>query len=78
MRNLSPCMSSMELISFLNQPPIWTPVLPPRMVLMPNSAPSSSQSSWPPSHRIQDSNSGTIIPNGTDAKYASPGCLPFQ
>lgn len=27
-RSLRPCMSSSEWISFLNQPPIWVPVLP--------------------------------------------------
>ena len=78
MRNLSPLKSSAEFISFLNQPPICTPEVPPTKPLTPNSAPSSSQSSWPPIQRIQASHSGAIMPNGTEAKYEKPGCLPFQ
>src|SRR5262249_49969119 len=34
--------------SFVNQPPIWAPVLPQSSALRPNPALSSSQSAWPP------------------------------
>jgi hypothetical protein len=34
MRIFKPFKSSMVLISFLNQPPIWLPVLPPMMDLI--------------------------------------------
>ena len=68
MRNLRPLKSSAEWISFLNQPPIWTPPFPAMRPLTPNSAPSSSHSSCPPIQRIQADDSTAIIPNGTEAK----------
>ena len=48
MRILRPLKSSTEFISLLNQPPHCTPVLPAISGFRLNSAPSSSQSAWPP------------------------------
>ena len=68
MRILSPLRSSAELISFLNQPPICTPVFPAMRHLSPNSPESSSHSSCPPIQRIQADISIAVMPNGTAVK----------
>ncbi len=78
MRIFRPFMSSSEVIGVRNQPPICTPVLPAEKLLTPNSAASSSQSSWPPPKCSQASISCAVKPSGTAVKKLKPLCLPCQ
>ena len=68
MRIFRPLRSSVELISFLNQPPAWVPVLEQSSVFTPKEPASSSHSSWPPPYFTQAFSSEAVIPKGTVEK----------
>ena len=77
-RIFNPLISSSELISLLNQPNIWVPVLPPGKGFKLNGRYRSSQSSSPPPLLTQALISSAVKPKGTPAKNCAAGTFPFQ
>src|SRR3989442_15697068 len=75
-RNFRPLKSSMDLISFRNQPPIWAPVEP---VGTPTHLYSFSRSlsiSVPPPNRSHEICDRVLRPNGSDVPKVKAGFLP--
>ncbi len=73
MRIRTPFKSSGERISFWNQPPNWTDVLPTVSGRMPCGASTDSKSSWPPPKLSQAWFSSAVRPKGIVVKKSIAG-----
>ena len=75
-RNLRPFKSSIVLISFRNQPPIWAPVLPVGTLVQLNSFKRLLSMFCPSPHNSQEMCCRVSSPNGNAVPKVNAGFLP--
>src|SRR3954447_18022098 len=75
-RNFKPRKSTIDLISFRNQPPIWAPVLPVGTPMHLYSFKRSLSNSVPPPNLSHEICARVLRPNGNEVPKVKEGSLP--